>query len=273
MATETPISGLTALGSAPAPSDELVVVDVSDTTQASTGTTKRMTVANAFTNPSIANPIITGSATIAAGTVTGNLSVGGTTGLASVTASSVAVAGPSASGSGFTWNGAASLNGGSINFNWNGADKGYIGAASALVTSGLNTDFALRAENALVLSIGTTQAVKVASTGVTVAGSLVMSTAASKLVPGATSFSHRNNADSADNLLISDAGVVTVRASLTVTGGGITHGSTTLLTTTVALTAGGTGLTPTLTQGPVSGNPTKWVPINDNGTTRYIPTW
>jgi hypothetical protein len=29
----------------------------------------------------------------------------------------------------------------------------------------------------------------------------------------------------------------------------------------------------TLTNAPVAGNPTKWVPINDNGTTRYIPAW
>lgn len=29
----------------------------------------------------------------------------------------------------------------------------------------------------------------------------------------------------------------------------------------------------TLGNAPVAGNPTKWVPINDNGTTRYIPAW
>ena len=31
--------------------------------------------------------------------------------------------------------------------------------------------------------------------------------------------------------------------------------------------------TGTLTNSPLSGNPTKWVAINDNGTQRYIPTW
>lgn len=45
-------------------------------------------------------------------------------------------------------------------------------------------------------------------------GALTYGDAASKIIPGATSLSHRNNADSADNLLISDAGVVTVRSSL-----------------------------------------------------------
>lgn len=29
----------------------------------------------------------------------------------------------------------------------------------------------------------------------------------------------------------------------------------------------------TLTNGPTAGNPTKWIPINDNGTTRNIPAW
>ena len=29
----------------------------------------------------------------------------------------------------------------------------------------------------------------------------------------------------------------------------------------------------TLTNAPAVGNPTKWIGINDNGTTRYIPTW
>lgn len=24
---------------------------------------------------------------------------------------------------------------------------------------------------------------------------------------------------------------------------------------------------------PTAGNPSKWIPVNDNGTTRYIPAW
>jgi hypothetical protein len=55
--------------------------------------------------------------------------------------------------------------------------------------------------------------------------------------------------------------------------GGITHGSATLLTTTTALTNGAAAATGTLTNAPTAGNPTKWIPINDNGTTRYIPAW
>ena len=50
-------------------------------------------------------------------------------------------------------------------------------------------------------------------------GNLVFSAAASRIVPGATSLSLRNNADSADNVLISDAGLATLRAGLVSTTG------------------------------------------------------
>lgn len=53
----------------------------------------------------------------------------------------------------------------------------------------------------------------------------------------------------------------------------VTHHSATLLATNTALTNGAAAQVATMTNGPTAGNPTKWVPINDNGTTRYIPTW
>lgn len=46
-------------------------------------------------------------------------------------------------------------------------------------------------------------------------GRLLFTASAGKIVPGATSISHRNNADSADNLLITDVGNATVRGNLT----------------------------------------------------------
>jgi len=57
---------------------------------------------------------------------------------------------------------------------------------------------------------------------------LTFSTAASKIVPGATSLSLRNNADSADNLICLDAGSCTMRAGLTNTTGDhtLTNGNT-----------------------------------------------
>ena len=53
----------------------------------------------------------------------------------------------------------------------------------------------------------------------------------------------------------------------------ITTSSTTLHATSAALGNGAGAGGGTLTNAPTAGNPTKWVPINDNGTTRYIPTW
>ncbi len=60
--------------------------------------------------------------------------------------------------------------------------------------------------------------------------------------------------------------------SLSLTGN-ITTGSTTLHTTSVALTNGAGASAGTLGNAPAVGNPTKWISINDNGTTRWIPTW
>lgn len=53
----------------------------------------------------------------------------------------------------------------------------------------------------------------------------------------------------------------------------LTTGSTTLHATSVALTNGAGAGAGTITNAPAAGNPTKWIPINDNGTTRYIPAW
>lgn len=53
----------------------------------------------------------------------------------------------------------------------------------------------------------------------------------------------------------------------------LTNGDTVLMRTSSALPNGAGAQTGTLTNGPVNGNPSKWIPINDNGTTRYIPAW
>jgi hypothetical protein len=55
-------------------------------------------------------------------------------------------------------------------------------------------------------------------TTVTATKVVLKGSATSKIIPGATSLSLRNNADSADNLLISDAGDVTIRNSLVTKG-------------------------------------------------------
>lgn len=45
------------------------------------------------------------------------------------------------------------------------------------------------------------------------------------------------------------------------------------LSSPVTLPNGAGAAVGTLTNAPVAGNPTKWITINDNGTTRYIPAW
>jgi len=54
----------------------------------------------------------------------------------------------------------------------------------------------------------------------TFSGTVSLSTAVSKIVPGATSLSLRNNADSADNWILTDAGNGTLRGNLVVSGVG-----------------------------------------------------
>lgn len=67
-------------------------------------------------------------------------------------------------------------------------------------------------------------------------------------------------------MTVSDVGALSV-------SGLLTGGSSTLVASSVALANGAAASTATLTNAPTAGNPTKWVPINDNGTTRYIPAW
>jgi len=46
-----------------------------------------------------------------------------------------------------------------------------------------------------------------------------------------------------------------------------------LVVTAVALNNGAGVAAGTIGTAPVAGEPTKWIPINDNGTVRYIPAW
>ncbi len=117
-----------------------------------------------------------------------------------------------------------------------------------------------------ITSVGTLTAVTVS--GAATVGSLTVSTAVGKIIPGATSLSHRNHADSADNLLISDAGNVTIRGILTTAGGSYLHVVSTNLTDYAA------GNTATMTNAPVNGNPTKWIAVQDgSGAVLKWPVW
>ncbi len=80
-----------------------------------------------------------------------------------------------------------------------------------------------------------------------------------------------NNAPGTHRLRVS--GTTSLEGAVTIVGAGLTHASATLLTTTVALTNGAAAQVGTLTNAPTAGNPTKWIPVNDNDTIRYIPAW
>ena len=71
-------------------------------------------------------------------------------------------------------------------------------------------------------------------------------------------------------------GATTLTGLLTANGGITVVGGNALLTTNTSLTGNSGSNTATLyynTDSPVSGEPTKWITINDNGTSRCIPTW
>lgn len=68
------------------------------------------------------------------------------------------------------------------------------------------------------------------------------------------------------------AGSITVALASSVTAA-LTNNTGRLIDSSVGLTNGAAAQTATLTNGPTAGNPTKWIPISDNGTTRYIPAW
>jgi len=65
----------------------------------------------------------------------------------------------------------------------------------------------------------------------------------------------------------------TMTGRLTANGGITVVGGSVLLTTNSALSGTNGSATATLTNSPGTGNPAKWISINDNGTERYIPTW
>lgn len=79
--------------------------------------------------------------------------------------------------------------------------------------------------------------------GFSMAGPLTLTAAASRIVPGATSFAVRDTANANDNLLVSNAGALTVRAGLTVTAGGLVVTAGNITATASNLNLGGGAIT------------------------------
>lgn len=53
----------------------------------------------------------------------------------------------------------------------------------------------------------------------------------------------------------------------------ISNSATFLARSSATLNNGAAAQVATMTNGPTAGNPTKWIPVDDNGTTRYVPSW
>ena len=115
--------------------------------------------------------------------------------------------------------------------------------ATTIVHSDFNANFTdlrtafnnlVTSANQLAGGITVNGALTVASGGLTItAGDLTMGTAISQLVPGATSFSIRNNADSANNLILTNTGAATFRSTVS----GITTLTATTLSGTLSTSA------------------------------------
>mgnify|MGYP001603285648 FL=1 len=52
-----------------------------------------------------------------------------------------------------------------------------------------------------------------------------------------------------------------------------TNSASFMIRTSTSYTNGAAVAVGTLTNAPTAGNPTKWIPVDDNGTTRYVPAW
>ena len=74
-------------------------------------------------------------------------------------------------------------------------------------------------------------------------------------------------------LTVFDASFVTSLLRLTQAGQLFIEQDTTLLHTGTSLSNGAGAGVGTLLNAPSGGNPSKWVPIDDNGVTRFVPTW
>ncbi len=80
----------------------------------------------------------------------------------------------------------------------------------------------------------------------------------------------------ADNQVAVGSGVNTIEGSSAMTFDGTDlslPGAAFVLVLTSALTDGAGAGGGTLLNAPAAGNPTKWIAVNDFGTTRWIPTW
>jgi hypothetical protein len=82
--------------------------------------------------------------------------------------------------------------------------------------------------------------------------------------------------DNINNAATSVSWTIVTDRPTTVAGYGISDAvtiNTSKIKLPAAVTNGAAAALGTLANAPVVGNPTKWLAVDDNGTTRYIPAW
>lgn len=166
--------------------------------------------------------------------------------------------GASARGTGFGFVG--TLNGATTTTVFATLYNGMLGVGTAAPTSG---------NGLLQLTSGTTKANGIAFGTDTF---LYRSAAGVIKTDGALTIASATNSTSYTTGSLVTAGGLGVTGDV-FTNGNLTISSSILIKTNSSLSNGAAGNTATLTNAPAAGNPTKWVAINDNGTTRYIPAW
>lgn len=125
-----------------------------------------------------------------------------------------------------------------------------LGPATSSITGALSVSGAFTATAGATINGGltVTGALSLPGAALSLTGPLTLTAAASTIVPGVTSLSLRNNANTLDNLLITDAGNATVRGNLAVTGAGTVTG---MLTASNGMTVTSGGLTIGAFSGPL----------------------
>lgn len=161
-----------------------------------------------------------------------------------------------------------------------------------LITGSTAYDTVVRGSSGLAFSAdGGSLHMRLSAAGLALAGALALSGGAS-FAPGTFYLNATDGltlagkaGSSSDFLIANSSGSVVLRnptgGVALVTGGALTVAgqltqySATFAKTGTTLTDAAQSQVATLTNAPAgrSGNPTKWVPIDDNGVTRYMPAW
>lgn len=156
--------------------------------------------------------------------------------------------------------------------------NGAVGAPSYAFTNDADCGMYRIGTNNIGLSAAGAKVLDISATGLLVVGT-TLSGDGTVALPG-LGFSGDTDCGmyriGADNVGIAVAGAKVLdiaTTGLTVTGTITTSATTFLHRTTGTLANGAAAQAGTLLNAPAAGNPTKWIPIDDNGTTRYIPAW